>query len=192
MAFILRRSLRDPQEGSRHAGASFLPGGLTVKYFAYGSNMSLARLGARTPSARRLGCYTLTAHSLRFHKVGRDGSGKCDALFTGNPRDTVSGVLFDIDAAEKWRLDEAEGLGKGYDEKLVTLTGATGEIVTAITYHATSLDVNLRPYSWYKHHVVVGARESGLAEAYIRWLESVESIDDLNRERDSMERAIYG
>ena len=41
-----------------------------MKYFAYGSNMSFARLQARVPSARSLGCYALRQHDLRFHKSG--------------------------------------------------------------------------------------------------------------------------
>ena len=54
-------------------------------------------------------------HRLEFHKVGRDGSAKCDAFETGNPDDSVIGVVFDIHTAEKNYLDQAEGLGVGYD-----------------------------------------------------------------------------
>jgi hypothetical protein len=53
-------------------------------YFAYGSNMSVSRLVARTPSAQPLGRCALRGHQLRFHKVGGDGSAKCDAFHTGN------------------------------------------------------------------------------------------------------------
>ena len=163
-----------------------------VRYFAYGSNLSLARLRARTPSACRLGCYALAAHALRFHKIGRDGSGKCDALFTGDPRDTVPGAVFEIDVAEKWRLDEAEGLGNGYEEKWVQVVSAAGETLQAVTYYATRLDANLKPYSWYMQHVLCGARESGLPAAHARWLQAVASIEDPDRGRDNRERAIYG
>ena len=39
-----------------------------VKYFAYGSNMSLVRLRERVPSAERLGVFILAEYQLRFHK----------------------------------------------------------------------------------------------------------------------------
>ena len=45
-----------------------------MKYFAYGSNMSLARLQERVPSARKLEIVTLKNHQLRFNMSGTDGS----------------------------------------------------------------------------------------------------------------------
>ncbi|TNF88372.1 MAG: gamma-glutamylcyclotransferase, partial [Gammaproteobacteria bacterium] len=42
----------------------------SLYYFAYGSNMSPARLQARVPSARPLGVYRLKGHRLSFHKRG--------------------------------------------------------------------------------------------------------------------------
>lgn len=53
--------------------------------FSYGYNMSLARLQDRLPLARFVAIATLPAQRLQFHKVSRDGSGKCDAEETGYP-----------------------------------------------------------------------------------------------------------
>jgi len=135
---------------------------------------------------------TLHKHDLRFHKISRDGSGKCDAFETENAENTVIGCLFKISAAEKAALDKAEGLGVGYREKEVTLVNESGETVKAMTYCATSIDASLSPYSWYLQHVVVGAKESKLPSSYVSRLESTESIEDANRERDTRERAISG
>lgn len=70
-----------------------------MKYFAYGSNMSLLRLWQRVPSAVRIGVFTLQGHQLRFHKLGKDGSGKCDAYQTNNTLDLgrvdLSRVIFE-------------------------------------------------------------------------------------------------
>lgn len=162
-----------------------------MNYFAYGSNMSLSRLWQRTPGARRIGQFCLVGHTLRFHKVGRDGSGKCDAYFTGSADDVVFGALFELPASEKSRLDEAEGLGRGYDESEVTIVGASGVEMRATTYRATHIEPSLAPYSWYKHHVLVGARESALPLAYIRAIEAIDSLDDPDRARDARERAIH-
>jgi len=165
--------------------------GLVMKYFAYGSNMSLSRLRERTPSARRLASCTLSHHALRFHKAGKDGSGKCNAFETGIPEDFVMGALFEIGSGEKPALDQAEGLGFGYDEKIVLLTDGSGGTVEALTYYATSINEVLKPYSWYKHHVLVGAEETALPPPYVGEIQLVESCEDPDRERDAQQRAIH-
>lgn len=163
-----------------------------MKYFAYGSNMSLPRLKERVPSAERIGMVTLVEHSLRFHKFSRrDGSAKCDALFTGNPDDCIIGALFEIPAREKGPLDSAEGLGFGYEEKRVTVTDAQGNSLEAFTYYATDTDPSLLPYSWYVHHVIYGAREIGVPADYLDTVLATKSREDPDRERDARERAIY-
>lgn len=146
-----------------------------MKYFAYGSNMSLLRLRTRVPRAERIGMFTLAQHALRFHKWSRiDQSAKCHALFTGNPEDFVIGALFEIPRSEKGPLDRAERLGFGYDEKRVTVT-----------------DPSLLPHSWYLNHVIVGATETGVPADYLDAISATPSQEDPDRERDARERAIY-
>ncbi len=97
-------------------------------YFSYGSNMSIKRLSGRVPSAKFVAVAELFRHKLKFHKVSKkDGSGKCDAFETGNQRNTVIGVVFDIAESEKPALDQKEGLHYGYEEKAVVVTSAEGE-----------------------------------------------------------------
>ena len=160
-------------------------------YFAYGSNMSIARLRARTPGASRVATAVLAGHDLRFHKRGRDGSGKCDALHTGKDGDRVIGSVFAIDPRETRALDRAEGLGFGYARKQVCVLGPAGEKWSAFTYYATAIDAALRPYSWYLHHVLVGARESRCPADYIGRIAAVDCIADENRARDAAERAVH-
>jgi hypothetical protein len=161
-------------------------------YFAYGSNMSHARLRERAPSAAPLGCNILTGHDLRFHKSSHDGSGKCDAFFTANSDDTIYGALFLIDPSHKPALDKAEGLGYGYDEKEVTVIGVDGSPCIATTYIATHIDAGLKPYAWYVNHVLVGARETLLPEDYIqKKIAAIEAIEDADRVRDALQRGIH-
>ena len=145
----------------------------TYRYFGYGSNMSTERLRARVPSARARGRGRLLHHTLRWHKLGRDGSGKCDIEPT-DTRNVVWGVLYDVAWSEKTALDAAEGLGTGYFEKEVRIVTDDGECL-ALTYHANPdrIDSALRPRDWYKDYVVRGAREHGLPADYIRTLEQV-------------------
>jgi hypothetical protein len=154
--------------------------------------MSLARLRERTPGARRLATCLLRGHSLRFHKAGRDGSGKCDAYATGNPGDVVIGALFEICPGQKSALDAAEGLGAGYEEKAVVLEGAGGGRVAALTYYATAIDESLRPYCWYKRHVLVGARESALPPAYVARIDAIATWRDPDPRREARQLAVHG
>ena len=163
-----------------------------MKYFAYGSNMSISRLKERTPSAISLGCHLLKEHDLRFHKLGQDGSAKCDAFLTRNEEDVIYGVLFEINHDEKIVLDEAEGLGRGYDEKKVKIINSDGLHVEAITYIATNIDHMLRPFTWYVNHVLVGAKEAALPVNYIEEkILKIEAIEDNDHERDYRQRAIH-
>lgn len=146
----------------------------TYLYFAYGSNMSGARLRGRTPSAISLGRARLPGYTLRWHKLGRDGSGKCDIEFSDAPDAAVWGVLYQIDGAEKNRLDAVEGLGVGYDER--TLWVQTDTVVReAVSYKARpdKIDPALRPLAWYKAHVLRGATEHGLPDEYVRRIAAV-------------------
>ena len=160
-------------------------------YFAYGSNMALARIRARIPSAEFVTVATLPGHRLTFCKPGRDQSGKCDALFTGNSEDCVIGVVYRIAPEEKPILDRFEGLGVDYHEKTALLTTPAGDAINTYLYVATAMEAGLQPYHWYKHHVQTGAEEAGLPDAYLAQIRGIESIADPDPERDALERSIY-
>ena len=157
--------------------------------FAYGSNMSTRRLRARTPSARPIGIAQLAGHRLMWHKVGRDGSAKCDCRETGDPSDVVWGVLHEIALLERPHLDLAQGLGQGYDHKRVRVLGASG-LVEAGVYVATHIDDTLRPFDWYLGFVLHGAREHGLPDAYLQQLGKVSAIVDADAARREMNLAL--
>lgn len=162
-----------------------------VTYFAYGSNMSTARLRERMPSCEPLGIATLPRHELRFHKRSTDKSGKCNAFANGND-DGVVGVLFSFDPGDRAKLDEAEGVGHGYEHAMVTVTNHLGRRRKVLTYLATPdhIDEGLQPYGWYKEFVLAGAREHGLPADYIaRYIEPVAAVDDPNKGRDARRRA---
>ncbi len=161
----------------------------TFVNFAYGSNMSSRRLRARTPSARPIGIGQLSAHRLMWHKAGRDGSGKCDVLHTGDAQHVVWGVLYEIAMADRPHLDLAEGLGQGYDYKVVRVRSNSG-VVDAGVYHATRIDVALRPFDWYVAYVLHGAREHHLPAAYQLELGRVEALVDTDAERREMNLAL--
>jgi gamma-glutamylcyclotransferase len=159
-------------------------------YFAYGSNMSASRLTAptRAPSARLLCSGYVTGRRLTFDKVSKDGSGKCDCELTGNSDDRVYGVLFSIHRGERIALDRAEGAGYGYDRMEIQVHILAGP-VSASTYVATDKLEGLRPYHWYKQHVLNGARAAALPADYVNAIANVESIPDPDEIRAARESA---
>ncbi|WP_245284020.1 gamma-glutamylcyclotransferase family protein [Bradyrhizobium sp. Cp5.3] len=165
-----------------------------VVYFAYGSNMSTARLRERMPSCKPLGIATLPGHELRFHKRSIDKSGKCNAFASGNNNEVI-GVLFSFDPAERDKLDQAEGVGSGYEHAMVTVINEKGRRRKVLTYLATPdyIDDSLKPYGWYKDFVLAGAREHDLPPEYIEeYIQLVEAIEDPNKARDKKQRATLG
>lgn len=140
-------------------------------YFAYGSNLSSARLRQpdRAPSARLVGAASVSGHTLSWCKRGADGSGKCTIAPTGNRGDGVWGVLWEVGEADVDRLDVVEG--PGYERVEVTITTGNQKM-RAFTYvaRATHLDPSLEPAAWYRELVVAGAREHGLPAAWIKRL----------------------
>lgn len=160
-------------------------------YFAYGSNMSKKRMKKRVRGAKMLGTASLAEHQLKFHKVSMDESAKCDAFYTGEADDVMHGVLYELTEDERETLDKAEGVGKGYEVKEVTVIDALGHEIQAFTYYATKIDDTLFPYHWYKNHVVRGAEEAGLPQKYLTMLFKVVSKEDPDAQRTYTENSLY-
>lgn len=161
-------------------------------YFAYGSNMAAARLQRRIPSAQRISVARLTGYHLRFHVASSiDGSAKCDAFRTKRPEDTVLGVLFRIDPADKPVLDGYESAGELYRDTFISVAMGDGQEHEALIYLGTCIDPTLQPYSWYREHVVRGARENCLPADYVESILSVDALEDPDQQRAAMELSIY-
>lgn len=162
-----------------------------MKYFAYGSNMLLARIRGRVPSARVWSVGKLLSHKLMWHKISADGSGKCDAYETGNDDDILYGVIFEISEQDKPSLDMPEGLGYGYDEKIVPVYSEKDQsTIEAVTYYATNIQDGLQPYHWYKNFVLEGAIENELPEEHIEHIRRMESKDDTDQKRTTLNENI--
>ena len=160
-----------------------------IHYLAYGSNMLPRRIELRLGPCETLGAASLSRYALRFHKRGRDGSGKCDAFHTGDDADTLFGVVYSLSPGQRRMLDELEG--SGYATREVTVRTREG-ILTAYTYVAREEHVEdgLRPFSWYKSIVVAGARVHALPPHYIEFLVTVGASSDPDIERHAHHLAI--
>lgn len=120
------------------------------------------------PSCRCVAQAELAGYRLRFHKIGRDGSGKCNAERTGDDGERVLGVIYELAGRDKRRLDEAESLGAGYNEERLSLSGSGGS-QEAFTYFADPdhIDESLQPFEWYRQLVLWGARYHRFSDRYI-------------------------
>ncbi len=154
--------------------------------------MASERLLARIPGARKVCNAVLPDHRLRFRKSDSGKSGKCDIEVTGNRLDRVHGVVYQIPDQDKAILDRYEGLGVGYNDKLVELNSENKQVLSAFTYYALLIDEAMIPYHWYKGHVLHGAIEHQLPADYISIIEAVPSKKDPDTARSVHELAIYG
>jgi gamma-glutamylcyclotransferase len=149
-------------------------------YFAYGSNMLIERLRAKTrcPSAKAIGAGLAANYRVCFTKRSRDGSGK-GALVPGNGHDAF-GVLFAIDSSECVSLDAAEGHGYAPLTSLPVTELASGAVRNARSYTGLDeyLDDTLLPYDWYRALVLAGAMQNGLPAAQIEALRSLPARAD--------------
>ena len=96
-----------------------------------------------------------------------------------------------MDLHHRAALDRAEGLGNGYEVKTVEVFADDRPGIRAFTYYATRTDIALRPYAWYRQHVLQGARETGLPEHYVALIATIETIDDPDSARCEAEIAIH-
>ena len=151
----------------------------TLRYFAYGSNMLRERLVARVPTAQAVLAGVVRDYRLDFAKVSVDGSGKGDMVASSG--DQVWGVLYELDAEQKTALDSYEGTH--YKAREVVVSTKDGDqTVWAYMAEPHRRDPSKVPYDWYLALIIAGARQGGLAEAYVRALETttfdVDRVDD--------------
>jgi gamma-glutamylcyclotransferase len=135
-------------------------------YFAYGSNLYLPRMQGRVPSAEVVGNALLREHDLRFHMLGSDETGKCDAFHTEEPDHYIWGVVYKIKKEERIHLDHAESLGTGYEIKHVDVE-IEGQSLNVFTYYALRIQENLRPTQEYYDYVHGGALHHQFPEDYL-------------------------
>jgi cation transport regulator ChaC len=156
-------------------------GGL-IWYFAYGSNMNVARLvdGRLTPKgvamAERVGG-RLDGWKLTFDKVAREPTGAGAGNIVLAPGAVVHGTLNAMPEAGLRVLDVWEGVAGGhYERRIVPVRRAdTGETVEAVTYVALKTGEGLKPTRDYLGHLLAG--RDLLPAAYWAWLNATPTLD---------------
>lgn len=144
-----------------------------MRYLAYGSNLHPLRIGMRVESARFLGTAFVGGWSLKFHKRGKDGSGKCNIVAGG---DGVHAAIYRLSDADHVVLDRIEGLGYGYEAGTIDVPGFGA--CHAYLGDPEYLDDSLAPFDWYRALVLLGARYHGFPSGYVETIAAVRAEQD--------------
>jgi len=137
---------------------------MSLDYLAYGSNLHPLRLQRRLGPVECLGAVRLPGRRLCFHKLGEDGSGKCNLV--ADPPTTAWGVVFRTGPGQRTLLDDFEGEGYRVETWPVMLGARRLECFTYIG-ETGWLDDNLQPLCWYRDLVWHGARHAGFPGSYV-------------------------
>ena len=144
--------------------------------------MLSTRIQRRVPSAQSLGCVALSGFRLCCNKRSHDGSSKFNMVTS--TEDSVYGVLFCMNKSDLPYLDEAEGLGYGY-ERVQRSLRYKQKNVEAFFYLAQPeyLCRDEYPYRWYLNFAIAGAIEHVLPEYYCQKLYSWPCKEDQQQAR---------
>ena len=84
---------------------------MTVKYFAYGSNLDLLQMKRRCPLSKLISKGSLSGHRLTFNKYSSGWSGGVADVIQDEGSE-VWGLVFEISDSDLERLDRYEGCHK--------------------------------------------------------------------------------
>ena len=146
------------------------------RYFAYGSNLSAARLRESCPSARLEAIGVVPGHRLAFtRRSERWGGGVAD--IRPDPGAEVRGVVWRIPAGEGAALDRQEGVHAQpprYRRLEVAVTTAAGAVLDCLAYQVAEPEAeHVAPSAAYLETMLRGAREAGLPPAYVARLAAI-------------------
>ena len=130
-------------------------------------------------------------YRLTFSKRGRNLSGKGHLARTRRLA-RQPGVLFEMDEADRDRLDVIEGRGAGYDrvDAFAVWRADARQLVTAFAYLASDPEPDLVPYDWYAALIVAGALEHRFDPRQVRALLSVPRMVDTDPPDGGREEAM--
>jgi gamma-glutamylcyclotransferase len=147
-------------------------GNVNEWYFAYGSNLWIDQMAARTgPIGQgddRPRVAWLPDHRLVFNMQGDDGQ-----VFANveRPGEGVFGVIYRCGPAT---LDQLDAYERGYERRRVLVTDEGRVTLEAVAYVAKADRVvnGEKPSAEYVARVIRGARQHCLPEAYVREIEA--------------------
>jgi gamma-glutamylcyclotransferase (GGCT)/AIG2-like uncharacterized protein YtfP len=148
-----------------------------IKYFAYGSNMNLKRMGERKIRFSQRNHATLSGWRLEFNKMASRNSQEGYANIVPDENETVEGILYEIEDSDISILDQYEGYPDHYGRSSVKVQLDETQKVESIAYIANpdKIKIGLKPTKEYLSHLLKGC--DLLPELYCKRLMEVETLD---------------
>lgn len=128
--------------------------GQQVFYFAYGSNMNIAQIASRCPTARFVSAAWVNGYELRFAGYSSLWDGGVATMYPSLDT-SVTGKLFEMSASDLDRMDVFEGY---YYSRVPIFVNSYSGTVEAITYLRTGVETP--PSSDYFQTILDGTGEN--------------------------------
>lgn len=132
-----------------------------MKYFAYGSNLSVRQMQRLCPQAKRLYSARLPNWTLIFTGGSRTTGGGTATIRLQNGEQVLGGV-YEIDAACLRALDRYEEYPTEYDRMNVIVFNDLGDAVEAVTYYRKGRHSESAPSREHLAAIREGYRDWGL------------------------------
>ncbi|HJL52951.1 MAG: gamma-glutamylcyclotransferase family protein [Pseudomonadales bacterium] len=140
-------------------------------YFAYGSNMNVARMQERQMDFDHAEGGVLSDFRLAFNKRSTKQIGVASANVVHCAGSCVEGVVYRLlDSDCIARMDPYEGYPLRYDRRQLPIQLSGGDQQSAWVYIANPdyIDETLKPARWYLNHLLAGREH--LSESYYQQL----------------------
>lgn len=131
-------------------------------YFAYGSNMNIAQMKNRCPTAVSVAVGCVEGHKFLINEIGV-------ASIDDSSEDQVLGVLWEISTEDENTLDRYEKVSSGMYTKESVTALVENKKITCLCYMATNNDDG-PPRPDYLEKVIAGANDFSLPADWISFL----------------------
>lgn len=142
----------------------------TMRYFAYGSNLSTRYIRTYCPSATFVMKANLSNYRVEFRHYSENRQGGLSSIIEA-PGELVQGVIYEVPEEEIEELDILESVPEGlYRRDTFLVMGEDGMWHKADLYRVANPSGPYPPSKGYLEDMIEGAQEHGLEPEYIEKL----------------------
>ena len=147
---------------------------MQIKYFAYGSNLDLAKMKVRCPSSELISKGSLSGYRLTFNRYARGwGGGGADVI--QDQGSEVWGLIFELSDIDLKRLDRYEGCYKDqtslYERWKAVIDTPDGQVCDVCIYTVVEKQKFVRPTPEYLQIIKDAAVRWDFPKVYQQTLE---------------------
>lgn len=145
---------------------------MTIRYFAYGSNLSREQMRDRCPTARLVGPAVLAGHRIGFSRYSAMWKGGV-ADVIDEPGHEVWGLLYELEADDLAALDRYEGYPDMYTRDQTTVETDDGAVAGVWVYRVRERLRHVPPTRIYLDVMLEAAEAFAFPAAYVEHLQRV-------------------